>query len=140
MIRTQERCGKFQHHLGGLSELSRASYYLHHVYRNRCCLRVKVATAALNQSRGVIDGNGSAAFVVNVTTNRQRCRAERAAQVIDLRAGLNEALSQHADHRDNIGITGNRALDHIREDFGYPFIEGPVAQAGDRRGKKRVAI
>ena len=99
-----------------------------------------MAAAAFHHGRRVIYGNDSAAFVMNVTTYRQRCRAERAAQVIDLRAGLNEALSQHADHRDNIGITGNRALDHIREDFGYPFIEGPVAQAGDRRGKKRVAI
>jgi hypothetical protein len=99
-----------------------------------------MATAAFDHGRRVIDGNDSAAFVMNVTTHRQRCRAERTAQIIDLRAGLNEAFSQHADHRDNIGITGNRALDHIREDFSYPFIKGPVAQAGDRRGKKRVAM
>ncbi|MNE00889.1 hypothetical protein D3C80_933130 [compost metagenome] len=99
-----------------------------------------MTTAALDHSRRVVDSSDFAAFMMHVTTNGQRCRAQRAAQVIDLRAGLNETLSQHADHRDNIGVTWNRALDHIREDFGYPFIKGPVAQTGDRRGKKRVAI
>jgi hypothetical protein len=48
---------------------------------------------------------------------------------------LNETFSQHADHRNDIGIAGNRALDHIREDFSNPFIKGPVAEAGNRRGK-----
>jgi hypothetical protein len=73
--------------------------------------------------------------VGNVTPDRERCRSKRAAEVVNLGIGLNEAFSQHADHRNDIGIAGHRALDHIREDFSNPFIKGPVAEAGNRRGK-----
>ena len=41
--------------------------------------------------------------------------AKRAAEIVNLGIRLNETFRQHADHRNDIGIAGNRALDHIRE-------------------------
>ena len=99
-----------------------------------------MTTAALNHRRGVIDSNNFAILVMNIATHRERRRAQRTAQIVDLRVGLYETFGQHANHRNNIGIARNGTLDHIREDFSYPFIKGPVTQTGDRRRKKRVAV
>lgn len=99
-----------------------------------------MTTAAFYHRRGVINGDNFASRMRDIATHGKRRGAERAAKIVNLSVWLNKTLSQHADHRNNIGVTRNGALDHIREDFGYPFIKGPVAETGDRRGKKRVAV
>ena len=68
---------------------------------------VDVAATALNHGRGVIHGDNFAAWLINVTTNRQRSRAQRATQIVYLRVRLNKTLRQHADHGDDIRVTGH---------------------------------
>jgi chromosome partition protein MukF len=55
-----------------------------------------MAAAALHHCRRVIHGDDFAAVLLDVTTNRQRSRAQRASQIVNLRAGLNKTLRQHA--------------------------------------------
>ena len=78
--------------------------------------------------------------MANIAAHGEGGGAQRTAKIVNLSVGLNEALGQHADHRDDIGVAGHRTLDHIGEDFSNPFIKGPVAEAGNRRGKKRIAV
>ena len=99
-----------------------------------------MATAAFDHGRRIINGDDFAAGMRNIAAHGQRGCAKRAAEIVNLGIRLNETFRQHADHGNDIGIAGNRALDHIREDFSNPFIKGPVAEAGNRRGKKRIAV
>ncbi|GCN94097.1 hypothetical protein ExPCM12_01650 [Escherichia coli] len=51
-----------------------------------------MTTAAFNHRRGVIDGNNFAIIMMNVATHRERRRAQRTTQIVNLRTRLNEAL------------------------------------------------
>ena len=99
-----------------------------------------MATAALHHRGRVIDSDNATARMANIAAHGEGGGAQRTAKIVNLSVGLNEALGQHADHRDDIGVAGHRTLDHIGEDFSNPFIKGPVAEAGNRRGKKRIAV
>ncbi|SAD36700.1 Uncharacterised protein [Enterobacter cloacae] len=136
----KELQGKIQHHHRGVFDSNVANIAFDNLNRGRCLIGINMTTAALNHRRGVIDGNNFAILVMNIATHRERRRAQRTAQIVDLRVGLYETFGQHANHRYDIGIARNGTLDHIREDFSYPFIKGPVTQTGDRRRKKRVAV
>ena len=90
-----------------------------------------MATATLNHGCRVVHRNQAHAFDIDITSHRQRRRAEGTTEIKGLRIGLDKALRQHTDCGNDIGVARYGALDHIREDFGYPFIERKIAQLGN---------
>ena len=140
IARLKELNSKVQDHQRGVFNGHVADIPFNHFDRRRRFISVNMATAALHHRGRVIDGDNATARMANIAAHGEGGGAQRTAKIVNLSVGLNEALGQHADHRDDIGVAGHRTLDHIGEDFSNPFIKGPVAEAGNRRGKKRIAV
>ncbi len=106
---------------------SRISF--NHFDRRRRFISVNMATAALHHRGRVIDGDNATARMANIAAHGEGGGAQRTAKIVNLSVGLNEALGQHADHRDDIGVAGHRTLDHIGKTSATRS-SGPVAEAG----------
>ncbi len=96
--------------------------------------------AAFDHGGGVVDADDAAIAMGEMTPHHQGGGTERAAEIIQGAAGLGEALGHHADGRKDVGVTGDRALDHVGKDIRDLLVKTEITELSDGRGEELIFL